>query len=369
MTASPAESVNLRPKATAPVLRRIGSSFDDEWDGLASQEPAAGFMQASFWATFKRIEGYQVQRYGWFEHGDVLSGGATVYAFAKDGGGGSAAAPTIAVCPEGPVVDWEDVEASRAMLRALTAAVRDDFPDAVALRIEPHRPPPRPTVLRNFQRAPIDLTPVHTLMLDLRLSDDELLARMRPKGRYNYRLSQRHDIRVSISASMQDLSTLYRLFTHTAQRQDFYAEPYRFFLNLGAALLPGGHACILQAEWEGETLAAAFVVFYGRRATFLYGGSSPLHREKMPAYALQMEAIAEARRRGCVEYDFYGCDPFGIPDHPYAGFSTFKRQFGGAIVSSIGAQDLLFYDRLASQIIPRLTGRDAAANNGSLELR
>ncbi|MES2459612.1 MAG: peptidoglycan bridge formation glycyltransferase FemA/FemB family protein, partial [Armatimonadota bacterium] len=158
----------------------------------------------------------------------------------------------------------------------------------------------------------------------------------------------------------EDLRAFYDLFVDTSRRQEFFGEPYGFFLNLGATLFPKRHAALFLAEWQGTVLAACLVVFYGRRATYLYGGSSPHHRNVMPCYAMHLAAIDEARRRGCSEYDFWGIDPFGQPDHLYAGFSQFKRQWGGTVVSSLGAHDLLFYDRLADHIFHRLTAEPAA---------
>ena len=318
------------------------------WDALAGVDPRAGFMQASFWADFKRAEGYTVRRYGWWE-GEALSGGATVYEFASASG-----QPGIAVCPEGPILDWDDAAGSRARLRSLIEAVRADFPRALSFRIEPHLSPTPPSILRNFQRAPFDLTPVHTLVLDLTQSEDALFASMRPKGRYNCRVAERHDVRVASSASLADMAVFYRLFSATARRQQFFAEPYRFFLNLGAALFPGRHAEVFLAEWQRTVLAAALVVFHGHRATFLYGGSSHENRHVMPAYALHREIMNYARRRGCTEYDLYGFDPFGNPEHEYAGFSRFKRQLGGTVRSTLGARDLLWYDRIAEQLLPQL---------------
>ena len=99
-------------------------------------------------------------------------------------------------------------------------------------------------------------------------------------------------------------------------------------------------------------------MFCGRRATYLYGGSAPAHRAVMPNYALQWAAIQEARRRGCAGYDFYGYDPFGLPDHLFAGFTRFKLQFGGQRRDSIGAWDLLFYDQLADRLMERLRSKE-----------
>jgi len=227
----------------------------------------------------------------------------------------------------------------------------------LGLRIEPHLPPPRPSLMRNWTRAPVDLNPIHSLMLDLTLSDEAFRAQMRPKGRYNLGLAQRHGVTVTRSREMRALSRFYPLFEETAQRQSFFAEPFGFFLNLGAALFPTGQAELFFADWQGETLAAVLVILFGRRATYLYGGSSPNNRHVMPTYALHWEVMQAARAQGCTEYDLYGYDPFGLPEHLYAGFSQFKRQFGGRRADNIGAFDLLFYDRVAASLVERLANR------------
>ncbi len=64
-----------------------------------------------------------------------------------------------------------------------------------------------------------------------------------------------------------------------------------------------------------------------------------------------------ARGLVCREYDLYGYDPFGRPDHLYAGISRFKQQFGGTRRDSIGARDCIFYDRLAERLVAQLQGQ------------
>jgi peptidoglycan pentaglycine glycine transferase (the first glycine) len=334
---------------TAWTLQELGPEWDTVWDGLAGQSREAGFMQSSAWAGFKRAEGYRTWRFGLFE-ADKLTAGGTFFWYpgsARDG---------FVICPEGPVLPWDDPARARDGLRALIQAVRDlpEARNAVGFRIEPNLPPPAPSLLRNWTRAPVDLTPVNTLVVDLTRPDAEIRAHMRPKGRYNLGLAQRHGVEVACSTAMSDLRRFYALFEETAERNSFFAEPYGFFLNLGQALFPAGHAALFLAEREGKTLGAILVVFFGRRATYLYGGSSDQDRHVMPNYALHWAAMHVARERGCVEYDFYGYDPFGIPDHLYAGISRFKGQFGGARRDTAGAWDLIFYDRLADRMADRL---------------
>ena len=332
------------------TLEVLGPALDGAWDRVAGACPEAGFMQSAAWAAFKHAEGYQTRRYGLMQDDRIL-GGATLYAYpgASDEG--------LVVCPEGPILPWEDHPAARDGLRKIIAAAGEFAEECggLGLRIEPHLRPPAPSVLRNWTRAPVDLTPVETLVLDLALDDDAFRRQMTPKGRYNAGLAKRHGISIRESSNTADIARFFALFQETSRRQGFYAEPYGFFVNLANNLFAPGMASLFFAEAAGETLGAVLAVFYGRRATYLYGGSTLMQRDAMPNYAIHMAVAHAAKQRGCVEYDLYGYDPHGLPDHPYAGISRFKRQFGGCPRAGIGARDLLFYDRVADKMLAGLS--------------
>jgi len=331
------------------TLAEIGSEWDNRWDALAAACRYSGFMQSSAWAAFKRAEGYCTPRFGLFD-GDTLVGGASLLTFP------SASSEGMILCADGPVLPWDDYAASREGLRLLIASVEEIAEQSGGLgwRIEPRVGLPRPMVLKNWKRAPVDLNPAHSLVIDLRLPPDQILAAMHPKGRYNIRVAARHGVRAVRSNAMQDLRRFYSLFAETALRNGFFAEPFGFFINLVTNLFPAGMAELCFAELGSETLAASLVIYYGQRATYLYGGSSSRYRNCMPTYQMHWCAIQSAQQRGCLEYDMYGFDPFEQPDHPYAGFSRFKKQFGGSRFDAIGAHDLIFYDRLADQLAARL---------------
>lgn len=330
-------------------LRPLAQDGSDDplWDACVSANPAAGFMQSSRWAEFKRAEGFTVNRLGLWE-GERLLGGGTLFSYP-----GATGTPGILSCPEGPVLPWDNLPAAREGLRLILQAAREA--GGLGLRIEPHLTPPAPSLLRNWQRAPVDLTPLHTLLLDLTFSEEALLAQMKPKGRYNIKVAARHGVTVRESQDASDLPLFYQLFQETALRNKLFAEPYSFFLNLAATWFPTGAASLFIAEWQGEPLAALWILRFGQRGTYLYGGSTTRHREVMPCYALHWEVAKTLRARGCTEYDFYGYDPFEQPGHLYAGISRFKRQFGGFRRTSIGARDLLFYDQLAEQLLTRFS--------------
>ena len=45
--------------------------------------------------------------------------------------------------------------------------------------------------------------------------------------------------------------------------------------------------------------------------------------------ALLSEMIFEAKERGLERFDFYGITDNDDPHHPWAGFTAFKKSFGG----------------------------------------
>ena len=57
----------------------------------------------------------------------------------------------------------------------------------------------------------------------------------------------------------------------------------------------------------------------------------------MAPHLLQWEQIKEAKKRGCIEYDFWGID-----DKKWPGVTRFKRGFGGREINYPNAHDLVF---------------------------
>src|SRR5919205_2677028 len=161
------------------------------WEALVAGEASSGFMQSLHWAAFKARRGFRMLHLALYDQGQLV-GGALCYAAPSRHPFGVFAAP------DGPVLPWSDAARAREGLRLLLKAAEEWAPayGAQALQIEPRLPAPRPALLRNFRRAPVDLLPAETLYFDLTPSPDDLLAAMHPKGRYNIRLAGRRGVAV-----------------------------------------------------------------------------------------------------------------------------------------------------------------------------
>jgi peptidoglycan pentaglycine glycine transferase (the first glycine) len=318
----------------------LGKIHRQEWDLLNQTSSAGCFMQSWAWADFKEREGFRSFRYGLFQ-GDHLVGGCLFYGYPRPHSANLLTAPGGPCLPDGQEAVGMSLLLDQAKIVAQELGV-------IALRIEPLWLE-RPSWLSGFVRAPVDLLPSETLWINLKASEAELLATMRPKGRYNIRLSQRHGVTVTFTTHSQAIPTFYDVFWDTVERQGFFGEPYGFFINLCQTLFAANMAEIGVATLKGEILAVMLLVYWGKQATYLYGGRTTQHPQSMASYALHWAAMQRAKARGCERYDFYGYTH--DPKHSYARFSQFKRQFGGHAITTIGAQDYFFYDRLADTLI------------------
>jgi hypothetical protein len=81
----------------------------------------------------------------------------------------------------------------------------------IALPIEPLWTE-KPAYLAGFVRAPVDLLPGETLLIDLRPTETEILAAMKPKGRYNLRLSLRRRVETEFTTDSQAIPLFYDIF-------------------------------------------------------------------------------------------------------------------------------------------------------------
>jgi lipid II:glycine glycyltransferase (peptidoglycan interpeptide bridge formation enzyme) len=68
--------------------------------------------------------------------------------------------------------------------------------------------------------------------------------------------------------------------------------------------------------------------------------STDLHREKMPNYLLQWEAIKTAKQAGSRIYDLWGAPDIYDESDRMWGVYQFKQGFGGFEVNTPGAWDL-----------------------------
>jgi peptidoglycan pentaglycine glycine transferase (the first glycine) len=327
------------PKDNGAVLKATESW--NEWDRFLELDLQTGFMQTSWWADFRAEVGYEhfavILR-----HNGVIIGGAVVMKYSYAPG------QCFYYVPDGPVLP-DDPDEGEQVYQTIMAEIdrhrKADGDNISHLRIEPQWQS-QPGFVRGFRPLPVlgdrFMEPRNTLYVDLRPSEDQILAQMKPKGRYNIRLAQRHSVSVAEDLSEQGLTDFLDIYCETAERQGLTPKPADYFQSLLAIFSARENGSLFFAEYQSKRLAAALVLYFGPRAIYFFGGSRTEHREVMAPYLLHFEIMRSARSRGHLWYDFWGIAPPDQPEHLWTDISVFKRKFGGVEVNLVPTLDYVY---------------------------
>lgn len=308
----------------------------DEWAVCLTGKADSSFLQAWSWGELHRRRGHRVFRLAIYVGGRPVAAAQLIKYNLLYG--------TFLYCPRGPLLEAGQaaVEAWPALLDAMTALARREH--AAYLRVSPATAD-APEAAGQWRRsgfipAPTTMHVEHTWLLDLTADEERLWAGMRRQTRSAIRHAQAAGVTVSASASSADLEWLIALYAETARRNGFRPLPADFIRQEGETFLERGEAQLFLAHGAGRPLAAVLVLLHGAAAYAHHGASASEHRHLFAAHLIQWEIIRAVRRRGCKIYDLWGVSPTADPRHPWAGFSFFKRSFGGRQVDYLHAQDL-----------------------------
>jgi peptidoglycan pentaglycine glycine transferase (the first glycine) len=325
-----------------------------DWNEFLQQLPNPHILQSMEWSEQKRDLGWTAETIKILsEDGKPIAGALVLTRTIRPFGVG----PRFSVCyiPRGPVLEWKDSDLVIKMVKAVETYCKQK--KAIFIKIDPEVDlgtgiPGSPLeeinmiginlveTLKgmgwNFSKEQIQFR--NTVLIDLSGSDEPWLARMKQKTRYNIRLAQRSGVTVR-QAGDDELPALYQMYAHTAARDNFIIREESYYLRLWRQFIKAGYALPLVAEVEGEKVAALVMFLFGKKAWYFYGMSTNNHREKMPNYLLQWEAMKAAKSRGCNIYDLWGAPDEFDGDDSMSGVFRFKEGLGGVLHRTIGAWD------------------------------
>ena len=242
--------------------------------------------------------------------------------------------------PKGPALDYSDSALVDQVLGDLVAIARRNR--AIFIKIDPDLNQSDRSILldRGWRYSVEQIQFRNTMLIDLTRGEDELLAAMKPKTRYNVRLAQKKGVAIR-SGDLGDLDLLYRLYTETAQRDAFIIRPIDYYRDAWGSFIQAGLAHPLIAAVDGQAVAGLILFRFADRAWYMYGMSSHLHRDKMPNHLLQWEAMRWAKVQGCTVYDLWGApDELNESDSMW-GVYKFKDGLGADFAPHAGAHDFV----------------------------
>jgi lipid II:glycine glycyltransferase (peptidoglycan interpeptide bridge formation enzyme) len=289
-----------------------------QWNNFLLNQPTQTgiFLQSSEWLDFQENFGHKIYRLGLANErndiGTICGVIQKTLLFGKK----------YLYIPRGPI------SKEKIMVAEIKKIAQKD--GAIFLKIEPLAETPLPSL-----QLVTPVQPKQTLILDLAKSEEELLAAMHEKTRYNIRLAQKKNL-VLKNESLEDF---WKLMKETAARDRFHAHPKKYYESMLEKINGDGkkemRVELRVAYFENHPVAAAVVGYFGDTATYLHGASSHEYRNLMAPYFLHWEIIKEAKRLGYKFYDFWGIDGKKWP-----GVTRFKKGFGGFEINYPGTFDL-----------------------------
>lgn len=359
--------------------------MSNRWNSLISQLPNPHFLQTYEWGQVKAKYGWSPLYAVWTNDKFSVSSeqssvpenciAAALILKRQILRNGFAARLSVLYSPKGPLLDWSNESLRNRVLNDLQSYAKKQ--GAIFLKMDPdvvlgtgipsgegeRADEAGQLVMKELKRrgweyASDQIQFKNTVLIDLQPTEEEMLARMKQKTRYNVRLAEKKGVALRVG-TLGDLGMLYKLYAETSVRDGFVIRDEAYYKTVWTLFMNSSEPTCepLIAEVDGEPVAAIFVFYFGGRAYYVYGMSREKHREKMPTYLLQWEAMQRAKARGCMAYDLWGApDVFNESDSLW-GVYRFKEGLGGQVVRTLGAYDFapspLWY-KLYSEIIPRV---------------
>lgn len=182
--------------------------------------------------------------------------------------------------------------------------------------------------LKDFQKKFYKkfITPF-TALIDLTKTEEEILAEMKPKWRYNIKLAEKKWVKVyEAEKTDENIKIFYDLMMETTSRDNFSGnvfEYYKIFLNKIS------DSKLLFAEAEGKIIASWIFTYFWETAIYYYWASTSdkNFRNLMAPYLLQWEAIKIWKNLWCKIYDFLWIAWENEKNSPLAWVTDFKLKF------------------------------------------
>lgn len=335
---------------THVAARRASAESRPAWDAFVAARPEADVLQTWAW-------------------GDVQGGAgerpARLIARAPDGSvrgiaqalvRGTSFGRAVLYVPHGPVWDRDAADAPEilaALLRGLRTLAREER--GIVVKIDPRgdglddagrdalRGALRTAGLRTSRH---DLQAPTTRIVELLDGGDALRKTWDKDARNLVRRAAREGVETAVlrapdPAAIGDFQVL---LDETAERADFRSHSVAFLRSLAAAMASGGGWYQAVARKDGRQIGGMVTLRVADRAYYLYGATTrdPRLKNANAGYATMSATMEALAADGAATLDLWGvAEPGDDTPAEWAGFSAFKRRFGGRPVRHPGTFDLV----------------------------
>jgi len=199
------------------------------------------------------------------------------------------------------------------------------------------------------------LTVSKTMIVDLTKTEDELFKSFHKNTRFDINFAKRNGVKIIQS---DDINTSYKLYLQTAGRNKFTPQSLKEAKTRFLTFKKSGKAILFFALSEDDEYLATLLILLNPTESGVFcslAGTSNVHRNLRASHLLYWEAMILTKKLGYKKFDFDGIlDPRYPQTKNWAGFTFFKRGFGGKEVTYIGSY-LKWYNPILRFLFKLLT--------------
>jgi len=310
----------------------------DVWENFLLNCKEKTFLISWNWGEFQKEIEDKIWRFGIYEKENLIAVALVIKVKAKRG--------TFLFVSHGPVA----MESRTDVLKTLAERLKDlaGQEKASFVRIAPiwRRTEQNIKMFKDlgFKQAPIHMHPEVTWELDISVSEQDLLKNMRKTTRYLIRQAEKNkDIEIVKSFNLEDIRYFSDILNKTAKRHGFVPFSLNYLKSQFSCFVQDNQIVIFFGKYKGEIISSAILVYWQGIGFYHHGASlQKYNSNKVPvSYLMQLEAVKEAKSRGCSGYNFWGIsEDEQDKNHPWHGLTLFKKGFGGERKEYVKTQDL-----------------------------
>ena len=331
------------------TARRATEADRGAWEAWVAALPSADPLQAWAWGDVASSGDERARRLVATDGGGRLRGVAQV--LVRD----ALAGRRVLYAPHGPAWDARSPDGP-AVLSSLLAAMATlgRAERGIVMKLDPRATTEVPAaeveallLARGIHRARADLQAPSTRIVDLRPGADALFAGLEKDTRNLVRRSAREGVRPRVvrGADVAAYRAFAALLAGTGARAGFRVRSPAAFEAIASSFGARGDAYLVLAELDGRAVAGCLALAVGPRAFYLYAASlrEPALRHAAGPYAALWACMEALAADGRESLDLWGVAEAGdaSADPAWAGFSLFKRGFGGVPLRHPGTFDLV----------------------------
>ena len=236
-------------------------------------------------------------------------------------------------CPYGPVA--KDKTSFKNALGSLNDLAKNK--SAIFIRVEPYDEAFKNNLPDSAKKS-TDLNPKETWILDLTGNDEEFKLRLPSRLLRYHKSAAKKGIIIEKSTNPDDIKYLLKLQQALANEKGIST----FSENYLKTELKQPFASLYLVKYEGSIIAAGLVFDDETTRYNLQGAQSDTGRKLHATGILTIQLILDAREKKLKSFDFWGIAPDDAPDdHPWKGFTAFKKTFNGTEVKHAGTYDIV----------------------------